>query len=363
MRADDWMARIDDAVFLNQISIPGSHDSATGEGWTGFLGSIAGASSATTQSKKITEQWDLGIRAFDLRPAMGSGMPIYHGVCQTKITLIEALNIICDKLDAHPSEFAVILMRHETDGDSNNSGWGDAMSNHLLSGRIAQHIVTYHPRLTMGQLRGKMVVLTRDHFYSPSVGLVSGWSHSSDFANQQNGTISCGSAKGDLYVQDYYDCTGTGGEQTKVEAVRRMNQFASKLHLNTTMLNTLVVNHCSGYTKSASSDGNRALAETANSALLATLLATANQPGPTGIVLMDFAGEEYSGSYFTKGLSLTANIINRNFLYTPIKDSSNIETVECDSLINGPTYDLQGRPLSAPSKGLQIANGRKILKR
>ena len=34
MPAEDWMADIADGAYITQLSIPGSHDSCTGNGWS-----------------------------------------------------------------------------------------------------------------------------------------------------------------------------------------------------------------------------------------------------------------------------------------------------------------------------------------
>ncbi len=320
-QAEDWMGWVENEAYISQLSIPGTHDSATGEGFTGFLGTIAGNSSALTQGKTIAEQWDCGVRAFDLRPAFdGKSLEIYHGVCQTKISLAGALDVICAKLDEHPTEFAIILTRHETDGDSNNAGWADAMSALLKNEKYASHMAAYNPALTVQQMRGKFVILSRDSFTSDKVGFVSGWSHSSDFASQQNVTARCGSASGRLFVQDFYDCTGSSADQTKINAVTTMNGFAAKLCENSSHKNTWVINHTSGYTKSANSNGNRDMAQKANTALLSTLTASDHRHAPTGIVMMDFAGIEETSGYQTNGQSLINTIIAQNYGYGMFKD-------------------------------------------
>lgn len=315
--AEDWAARIDGNVYLNQLSIPGAHDCATGHGFKGFLGTIAGSSSAVTQSLTLSQQWDCGIRAFDLRPAVTSGsLEIYHGVCQTKLGFSTALSTLCSLLDAHPTEFAIVLMRHETDGDSNDSSWAGKMAEALSSEPIASHIIAYAPDLTLDQVRGKIIVLSRDRFDSSPTGFISGWSHSADFESQKNASIASTVSSGRLYVQDFYDCTASGADDTKKAAVKEMYKFSSTLCKAGAPANLWVVNHTSGYTKSASSDGNRELAAKANSTLLDCLSDASISAGPTGIVLMDFAGVDESNKYAVNGLSLVNAIVNHNFRYT-----------------------------------------------
>ena len=64
-RADNWMSRLADNMLLTQLSIPGSHDAATGNGfateWAEY-GRVFGQ----TQECSIAGQWSAGVRAFDL---------------------------------------------------------------------------------------------------------------------------------------------------------------------------------------------------------------------------------------------------------------------------------------------------------
>ncbi len=318
-KADAWMSRIDDNVYINQLSIPGSHDSGTGHGWTGFLGVMGGNLSALTQGKNITAQWASGVRVFDLRPGYtGSSLEIFHGVCQTNLSMRDALAYIVESLAANPSEFAIVLTRHESDGDSNNASWGGAMANLLNQEPFASYIIPFKANATLKEVRGKMMVLTRDDINSPKASRIHGWRHSYIYEDFFGGyvTLNDGTDAGNLAVQDFYDNTGDGGIQNKIGAMLGMNRYAATLNKaaegdEDAYVNTLVINHCSGYTASASSNGNRDTAAKANTALLNQL--RQGQDGPTGIVMMDFVGDNNSNGYQTNSQALTDEIINLNF--------------------------------------------------
>ena len=64
LRAENWMARLPDKTFASYVTIPGSHDAATGSGWAAGYPAL-GDRYARTQDLTIGEQWTLGIRAFD----------------------------------------------------------------------------------------------------------------------------------------------------------------------------------------------------------------------------------------------------------------------------------------------------------
>lgn len=368
--ATDWMADINDGAYVCQLSIPGSHDSATGHGFTGFLGGLVGPSMATTQDLTITQQWEAGIRAFDLRPGVLDGsLEIYHGVCQTKLSFASALETICTLLDEHPTEFAVILMRHENDADNNDTSWSSLMAETTAAPQVASHLMPFSSRLTVEQARGKIIMLSRDIFTNDNLGRISGWSHSPEFADQCSASIRCGRTSTRLFVQDFYECTADGDTTRKLRAIQTMLDSSAKTHLAPDEIPHLTVNHTSGYTRSASTDGNRELAAHTNTTLAATLRDNDFIPGPTGIVLMDFAGSDTSGNYEVNGLSLTNAIIDNNYAYTPLGlyQSDAITAVATDTHPSAPNvvFDLAGRPVSADlsslAPGIYIVNGRKLL--
>ena len=40
--ADNWITPLPDNTYVSDLSIPGTHDSATGEGFSGFVGEMLG---------------------------------------------------------------------------------------------------------------------------------------------------------------------------------------------------------------------------------------------------------------------------------------------------------------------------------
>ncbi|MBP5628240.1 MAG: hypothetical protein J6X27_00145 [Bacteroidaceae bacterium] len=312
-RADDysaWMSRIDDKVYVSQLSIPGAHDAGTGHG-------TSTDAFARTQNLTITEMWNKGIRAFDLRPAVdGEVLRIYHGVAGTNLTLNDALTSLCSLLDSHPTEMAVVVIRHETEADDGNADWKTMMTTLLSTAPVSKHTVAFKPLLTMSQGRGKMLVLSRDSYRSlPIGGYIYNWNSNPNFADQQGGQIKGSSSTAPCYIQDYYDCSMSGGPATKSRAVQAMLDFSSTQNTDPGIW---AINHTSGYSKTLFSiptrDGYRDNAATQNGALLDYL---STHGGSTGIVMMDCAGVDQSGSYNVKGGLLAAAIINNNFREGP----------------------------------------------
>ena len=67
---NDWMGELDDNRLVTDLSLPGTHDAATAEGWSGLadvdLGSaLFGDLMARAQDLTIAEQWAVGVRVFE----------------------------------------------------------------------------------------------------------------------------------------------------------------------------------------------------------------------------------------------------------------------------------------------------------
>lgn len=101
-----WMTNLDDNIYISQLSIPGTHDAATKE---------CSLSQGRCQDLTISEQLEMGIRFFDLRPR--SNLDIYHGEITCNTTLSAVWDQFNDFLDKNPGEFIFTLIRWENEGD------------------------------------------------------------------------------------------------------------------------------------------------------------------------------------------------------------------------------------------------------
>lgn len=325
--ADDWMARLSNSTPIWKVSIPGTHDAATSHGFSGFLGTLVGSSMAQTQDKTLAEQWRCGVRCFDLRPAVnGSSLDIFHGILQTKLSMQKAMELLCDSLDAHPTEFCVVLMRHESDGDDNNSKWSGMMRDLLKTDKIYSHLIDFKGTMTVRQARGKMLLISRDTYdEGPFGAYTDGWTHEADI-NQQTaaGLVNSKGERTSLYEQDFYDSTN-GKLDTKVNAVVELLKKMVAMRKRTSPV-TWCINYCSAYSKTtnilsykiSSADGYRDNAEKVHAAVL-DYMATQPLGGPMGIMIMDFAGVDKSGGYKTRGKELVDMIIKSNFAEEDLK--------------------------------------------
>lgn len=355
--ADDWMGQLDDNAFFSQISIPGTHDSATGDGWTGFLGEMVGASMGQTQDLTIAQQLACGVRAFDLRPCVKDNeLVINHGMLQTKAKFPETLKLLCQFVKEHPTEFVVVVMRHESDGDSNSNQWGSMMESCLSSTDIRAQLADYKHNITVGELRGKVLILSRDAYANnPIGGFITGWAHQADYAT---GTIKGpGTIAGKLYVQDFYEVLEN--MTAKLSGIEKLLNFSTKNNVASAKQFVVCVNCTSGYTESASTNGNRDNAVKCNKKVIDYLSDEAHA-GPTGIILMDFAGTDKSDSKEVNGLKLVNTIIANNQRYTPVKKggSTGITLFGKHQQQRSARFDLVGRQLGHGTTQTPIVIGR-----
>lgn len=255
-----WMSALDDSLKLSSLAIPGAHDAATGHGFAGFRGLFVGPF-ARTQSLRLEEQWAAGVRAFDLRPVVkGETLPIYHGSERTKLTLNAALGVIAQMLREYPSETAIILLRQEAPGGNWAENTGKAIDE---SGLL---LVALTEDLTLGQARGRAIILSRDDVAHVGVERLSGWRHDSiAHVRTDNGT--------EIILQDVYDCTAPGAAERKAAMMEEANAAKG-----------WVINFVSGYTKPRSAKSSRQMS--------ATMLRKLMQlPSVKGIIMCDFIGD------------------------------------------------------------------------
>ncbi len=325
--AENWLTPMPDDIYISRISMPGTHDAGTGNGFNTFLGSLFGQ----TQDLSISQQWDCGVRAFDLRPTVkksGSNytLQIYHGALETKVSFKDALLTLRDKLQENPGEFAVVIMRHESDANSSVQGeWPSVMETCLNSEELKDCFIKFKPKMTLGDVRGKILLLSRNEYNNgPVGGYITGWGHSENIADQRSGRIT-GNGNESLMVQDFYECTGTDGMTKKTTAIA--NMFKSSMVLSKRNLKW-VINHASGYTQGASTSGILDNAAKTSQFILEYLSEPANN-GFIGIVMMDFAGVNTSSGYKVNGLDLVNAVIAQNARYDQV--SSGIEFKETNA--------------------------------
>lgn len=357
IHADNWMKRLPDKTFVSTLSIPGSHDAATGSGWASL--EDMGDRYAKTQELTIAEQWTLGVRAFDLRPCAYEGyLNVNHGIMPTKLHFDEVLMQLRDSLVANPSEFVILHVLHAKDGDMVEN-YEQQLMQLMVSDELKDYLVDFKKNLRVQDLRGKMLLLSRDQYADQPVtgGIFMDWSGEVNWEVQSQGRIVGRQSEATCYVQDYSDTHQPGDVDKKVGAILTMLDYSSK-HYGTMSSNKVwMFNLASAYSMIESffgyelslSDGYRDNATYTNAAIV-DYLSTVTRPTPTGVILMDFAGVDESNGYKVRGKELVHALIENNFTY--IEDVlAGVSATTASDNQKPACYSLKGECLSAPRRG------------
>lgn len=317
---NNWITPLDGSIYVSQMSIPGSHDAATGENMATFIGDFF----AQTQEKTLQEQWKLGIRCFDLRPAIykeGSTdeLWLWHGVTRVAVSWASAMNTIKANLTDHRGEFAIVLFRHEDEStigkDNNTTNFNTYMTNWVNANKT--WIVNWRPNITIDECRGKLILISRFNG-SWEYGCFTGWSH--DAAGSTTTVYNASNSQsGTMYVQDYYN---PSSHDTKFTSITKYLDIAQLFHTNDAMKNHWMLNHISGYVGRSSSDTYRANAAAQNPKVI-EYLHNRTTPGSTGILLFDYSGAATSTTpgifndkvYNVQGDVMLQTVIDNNYKY------------------------------------------------
>lgn len=186
----NWIRWIDDNVLVRRLSIPGSGGSATynlSEGGTTTVGtSSVKHNNVRQQSLSIAQQWDAGVRCFEFsvdlngtnaNNSLGASKVICSGI-QMNVKLEEAVAAVRERLNAHPHEFAMVIITYETSGGWSgtrnpatfmsqlNKYWKTVSSVKsdvtTTNGKITVQTALYDPSTaTVGASRGKLFCIAR----------------------------------------------------------------------------------------------------------------------------------------------------------------------------------------------------------
>lgn len=275
----EWMTSLPDDIPACTLSIPGAHDACTagvGVEYEWFR----------TQALSIQEMWDAGVRFFDLRPAANDTvLEIYHIVADTHISFEEVVGVLADNLRRHPGEFAMVVFRHEDDGDTSDN-WEELMGGYLNS--LPEGLTAdFREDATLGELRGRIIFLGRSQYENgPVGGYVSRWNEvysegPGNVTNSNGETVP-------VFVQDYY--APQGKEDKMLHVLEMLDSTAHK--------QVWTVNHTSAYLSTGYGENS----QNVNSDVADHI---SGMEGKAGIVVMDFAGVDVFHGALVRDSTLT----------------------------------------------------------
>lgn len=344
----NWMSYLPDDVFVAHVSIPGTHDTATADGWK----STTGPSNSTTQEKNLDEQLAGGIRAFDFRPGLvNNELWCNHGTDQTNLKLADAFTKLKNFLDAHPKEFFVMhLFRGNIfrsgeastgnkllgakDDESSRNKYNELFNQLFNQGTFADYFIDYSPYLKVKDVRGKIIVFRRDRIdfaHVAKAGNLTGWVGSEEEWSE-NSLVSVTNAS-DPTIKGIIRATDVSSpdseDQLNIEKRSITNLFSYncnqpnpndakktgtyKPYWSMTFTSGAYTVNQSGINK----ENTKAYLENAThiNPLFTNLVKNADKKGPTGIVFSDWVLIDSHDGYATMGVELVPTIIYNNFDY------------------------------------------------
>ena len=266
-----WMSKVDGDTLINNLSMPGTHDS----GATHSIFDVSGK----CQDDSISSQLNMGVRFLDLRlQARKDEFHIVHSFVDQALTFESVLNDCVKFVRKNTSEFLILSIKEEADA-VDSTKWFEEL--------VLEYINEYPDVIkkdkalpaTLEECRGNIYIISR--FRADNVGIEAhyGWADNASF--EYNG----------LYVQDYYDC---GNKDNKTTAI------ASAFEVSKTTQDKLVLNFTSCYFSDPFPPTYAGTAANAINPWLDDFLS--NFEGDTGIVIMDFVSS-----------NLTTSIYRRNY--------------------------------------------------
>lgn len=324
---NSWMKNIPGTTLASQISIPGTHDSATAEGWSIGASLTGAATMSTCQEKKIDEQLAAGVRGFDIRPGLsGSTWYCCHGLHQTKLKLADCFSKFRTFLANNPSEFIVIHIFHGGSGDWSNKNKVSFRT--FLSG-YSDILANFRRDYTVDDLRGKILIFSREDYCVDANGNAAGdpygsimkpfrndygWGSWIDWERSTNiqavGKRDSHLNVGHVFYQDMAAIEDDSKNAEKKAGIEQLYNFTSNFNPETGESCVWSFNFLSAYTgKSSTSAGYKD-----NSKVTAPVLMDCmnSNPGPTGVVLADYV---LTSSTTYNGVQLVDAIIKNNFEY------------------------------------------------
>ncbi len=257
-----WMSQLEDDRAINELSIPGTHDS-------GALYSIADVA-GKCQSLSIEDQLYIGVRFLDIRlKLVEDDFRIVHSFVDQRTDFDDTLEDIVEFIEENPTEFLFISIKEDADAKRPEGSFSA-----LLEEELSEYDIISKDRTlpkTVGEARGKIYIISRYADSTMGIPAYDGWADSTSFT------------LGELYVQDNYKIDNV---DTKISDIERTMAVAD------TCRHGLTLNFTSCYLTSGFPPTYAATpAKDINPWLLERL---SKEQRPQGVIVCDFITSEIS---------------------------------------------------------------------
>ena len=323
--ATDWLGMVKDGTKVCKLSIPGTHDTMTGMGFYQPVLKYVFNMTAISQVSTLEEQMNSGLRFFDIRPVVSTDtiakkkiLRLTHGISELDITFEWTIDQLQSYLKAHPTEFFIAKLQFDN-GFEDQKDLYSLLSDVLhLSKYQGLFIDNWRPDITVGEMRGKILLLSRydlrplNILYDYPIVYCDWPDEDPDIEEDLNPEAqrNCAmysmvdeSLKARLYKQDYYKTTTPKRMQNKQKTVIDMMHSAREATAGDE--NIWIVNHCSAYTE-VSPRGYITNASNLHPLVIEDLL---KNEGTVGIIPMDMACHDYVHCIINGGTPYTSDYL------------------------------------------------------
>lgn len=195
----EWMAEIDDSKYLSELSLPGTHDS----GALYSIGDLAGI----CQDFTIEKQLRAGTRFLDLRLELkGNSLKVVHGIVDERDTFENVVGVCKEFLESYPSETIVMSIKEENVND--NGKFTEVLESRIQKNPDLWYTGSDIP--TLGEARGKIVLLCRYKNNTLGVNLYNGWANNATF------DINVGTST--YHIQDHFKLDDTDSKWADIQS-------------------------------------------------------------------------------------------------------------------------------------------------
>ena len=323
--ATDWLGMVKDETKVCKLTIPGTHDTMTGMGFYQPGLKFVFNMTAISQVSTLDEQIQSGLRFFDIRPVVSTDtiakkkiLRLTHGISELDIAFEWTIDQLQSYLKAHPTEFFIAKLQFDN-GFEDQKDLYSLLSEVLhLSKYQGLFIDNWRPDITVGEMRGKILLLSRydlrplNILYDYPIVYCDWPDEDPDVEEDLNPTAqrNCAmynmndpSLVAKLYKQDYYKTTTPKRMQNKQKTVIDMMHSAREAAASDE--NIWVVNHCSAYTE-VSPRGYITNASNLHPLVVDDLL---KNEGTVGIIPMDMACHDYVHCVINGGTPYTSDYL------------------------------------------------------
>ena len=203
----EWMKEIPDETPIREVNMPGTHDSAAIYG----LADLAGQ----CQSLSIEDQLNIGVRFLDIRLQIrATKLHAVHGMVDQKLPFKDIVSTVDGFLKKHPSEFLIVSVKEDASAQNQHATFEGALKAEITSSWRTEETLP----ATVGEARGKAVLLSRYANSTIGIPAYEGWKDSASFT-----------LPNDIYVQDTYK---TDVETKKSQITSCFNEAGHALKIN-----------------------------------------------------------------------------------------------------------------------------------